>query len=249
MKSYLRALQGLFFPDICPVCNNAKSASGGFMCAACFYDFPLTRYPAKPDNLVVELFWGHIPIVQACSLFWFVHESGYRKMVHALKYYGRWQLGEKLGEWLGREMEEGGLYGSVDVVVPVPLHTLRRLRRGYNQAEYIAQGVAAMLERPVETRAVARSRYNKSQTQSPKEKRWENVEGIFTVRRVERLAGKHILLVDDILTTGATIISCAEAILAAVPDCRISVATLGASKSHLQKTRGKKSDPDNVRIL
>ena len=242
MKSWLRALQDLFFPDICPVCGQPMGESRAPMCTRCIYDFPQTGFAAKPDNPVVELFWGQIPVVQACSFFWYIHESGYRRMIHAIKYGGRWNLGGRLGEWFGAEMERGGLYGGVDVVIPIPLHAFRRLRRGYNQSEYIAEGMARMLCRPVDTTSVVRAKHNKSQTTRPRNERWENVEGIFAVRNPSALEGKHILLVDDVLTTGATIISCAEAIMASAPGCRISVATLAASKSHLQSTRRRARD-------
>jgi len=234
---WLGALRRLFFPDTCPVCGKVKGEGSAFMCADCIYDFPLTGFPGRPDNPVVELFYGQIPIVQGSALFWYVHGSGYRKMIHALKYHGRWGLARSLGEWLGSELEEGGLYGGVDVVIPIPLHGLRRIRRGYNQSEYLAQGIAEKLCRPVDFRSVRRHKYNRSQALRSRKERWANVEGIFSVRHPKRLEGKHILLVDDVLTTGATIVSCAEAILRAAPGCRISVATLAASKSHLQAAR------------
>ena len=115
----------------------------------------------------------------------------------------------------------------------MPLHLLRRLKRGYNQSEYLAEGIGRILERPVDPKAVVRHRYNDSQTRQSKHDRWDNVKGIFRVRHPERLAGKHLLLVDDVFTTGATICACAEAILAAAPDCRISVATLAVSKHEI----------------
>jgi len=229
----------LFFPDTCPVCGKVKGEGSALMCAECIYDFPLTGFSTQPDNPVVELFYGQIPIVQGCALFWYVHQSGYVKMIHALKYYGRWGVARSLGEWLGAELERDGLYGDVDVVVPIPLHSFRRMKRGYNQSEYIALGVAGKLDRPVDFRSVRRHKYNRSQTRRTKSERWENVEGIFSVRYPENLAGKHILLVDDVLTTGATIISCAGQIVRSAPGCRISVATLAASKSHLQAARRK----------
>lgn len=154
-------------------------------------------------------------------------------MVHDFKYRSGWSLATEMGHWYGRELAEAGLYGDVDVVVPVPLHFLKRIKRGYNQSEYIARAIAQTLALPVDTRNVVRRVHNSSQTRRAKSERWENVEGIFAVRHAERLSGRHILLVDDVLTTGATIISCAEAIYRAVPDCRLSIATIAVSKSEL----------------
>ena len=130
-------------------------------------------------------------------------------------------------------MRDGGLYDGVDVLVPVPLHWRKRLRRGYNQSEYLTEGMARSLGCRVDTRSVVRRVHNKSQALSGREHRWENVQGIFGVRHPERLIGKHILLVDDVFTSGFTIASCAEEILRRVPECRLSVATLAVSRSEL----------------
>ena len=126
-----------------------------------------------------------------------------------------------------------GLYDDVEVVVPVPLHLRKRLKRGYNQSEYLAEGIAAELGVGVDRRSVVRRRNNPSQALSRKSDRWANVEGVFGVRHPERLAGRHILLVDDVFTTGATIVSCAETILRSVPGCRISIAALAVSEHEL----------------
>ncbi|MDR0510013.1 MAG: ComF family protein [Rikenellaceae bacterium] len=249
MREWLQSFGQLFFPDVCPACGEAKRVGSGALCMACLYGFPLTGFGSRPDNPVLELFAGQLPVVQASSFFWYIHDSPYRKMIHMLKYYGSWQLARQLGEWMGAELEQGGLYGDVDVVAAVPLHPFRRMKRGYNQSEYIAKGIASKLERPTDFASIVRRKYNKSQATRPREERWENVEGIFAVRRPKRLAGKHILLVDDVLTTGATIVSCAEAILEAVPDCRISIATLSVSKSHLQPQRRRARTLDDFAFM
>ena len=126
----------------------------------------------------------------------------------------------------GHCLADSGLYDTVDRIVPVPLHWRKRLRRGYNQAEYLAEGIARALRAEVDRHSVRRIRNNPAQALHRHAERWDNVEGIFAVRRPERLAGHHLLLVDDVLTTGATLLSCAETILRAAPDCRLSVAVL-----------------------
>ena len=140
-----------------------------------------------------------------------------------------------LGRWYGRYLKQSELYDDVDVVVPVPLHWWRQIRRGYNQSEYIARGIARELGVKVLSHAVVRHRYNQSQTHQSVFRRWANVEGIFRVRRADELRGRHILLVDDDFTTGATIFSLGETILRAVPDVRLSVAVLATTRRSLRQ--------------
>jgi ComF family protein len=195
---------------------------------------PLTGYEEMADNPVARRFWGLVPVRSATAFLWFTDGSGFRRVVHSFKYGGRWSLARDLGQWFGRVLADIDAYAGVDAIVPVPLHFRKVLKRGYNQSEYIARGMSRSMSVPVETRAVVRRINNPSQTTTTTHhERWENVEGIFAVRHPERLAGKHILLVDDVMTTGATIGSCAEAIARAVPDCRISIAVLYASKQGL----------------
>ncbi len=206
----------------------------GFVCVRCQLDMPLTEFELHADNPVATRFWGLVPVVNATALLWFVGEGGFRRVVHGFKYHGLWAVARDMGRWFGRVLGESDLYSGVDLIVPVPLHPLKKLRRGYNQSELIARGMGREMACRVETGAVVRRVNNPSQTlTSGVDERWENVEGIFAVRRPERLAGRHILLVDDVLTTGATIGSCAEAITRAVPSCRISIAVLYASKKGL----------------
>jgi ComF family protein len=209
-------------------------AGTGFLCTACQYEIPLTGYEAMADNPVARRFWGLLPLEGATAFIWYVDESGFRRVVHRFKYSGQWALARDMGRWFGRVLADSDGYAGVDVIVPVPLHFRKVLKRGYNQSEYIARGMSREMGVGVETRAVVRRVNNRSQTLTRgTEERWENVEGIFAVRHPERLKGRHILLVDDVLTTGATIGSCAEAILSAVPSCRVSIAALYASKQGL----------------
>lgn len=226
-------IRDLFFPPVCPVCGRVMGEGAGFICTACQWDMPLTGYENMADNPVAHRFWGLLPLENATAFVWFIHESGFRSLVHRFKYAGSWSLARDMGRWFGRVLSETDAYAGVDVIVPVPLHTRKLLKRGYNQSDYIAEGMSRSMGVAVERRAVVRRVNNRSQTEQSKNERWENVEGIFAVHRPERLAGKHILLVDDVLTTGATIGSCAESIFAAVPDCRVSIACLYASKQGL----------------
>ena len=224
----------LFFPPVCPACGRPMGEGNRTICTRCRGEIPLTDFCRRAENPVVErLRELKVPVVNACSFYFYVAGSNYRRLIHAFKYRGGWKLAIEMGEWFGAEMRNGGLYDSVDVLVPIPLHWRKRLRRGYNQSEYLAEGMARSLGCKVDTHSVARRVHNKSQALSGREHRWENVQGIFEVRHPERLLGKHILLVDDVFTSGFTIASCAGEILRRVPECRLSVATLAVSRSEL----------------
>ena len=190
----------------------------------------MTGYVEMFDNPLCHNFWGQLPIYHASALLFYSHTSKWRGVIHGFKYHGRWRRAIELGEWYGEELRRSGWYSDVDVVLPIPLHPIKCLLRGYNQSEYIAEGISRALGVKMDRSSVVRHRYNRSQTQKSHHERWENVENIFSVRDSKSLCGKHILLVDDVLTTGATVISCGEAILRACPDSRLSVAALAVTE-------------------
>lgn len=229
----LKDIFRLFFPEVCAVCGDVLPDGGDFICTSCRWEIPLTGTWNDRQNPVAEKFYGHLPLENACAFFYFVHESDYRGLIHKFKYQGGWRIAEKIGRWFGAELSASPLYGDIDVVVPVPLHIRRRLKRGYNQSEYLARGIGASMGKEIDVSSVRRTSYNESQTGRNKSERWDNVRGIFSVRERAPIAGKHVLLVDDVLTTGATIISCGETILKAYPGCRLSVATLAVSRNEI----------------
>ena len=227
----LRDIASLILPRTCLACGRVLLENEGCVCLACRYNMPLTDFAKRRDNIVKQLFENMLPVESATAMYWFVADTEWQHLIHNFKYHGRWFFAQKMGEWLGEELRDSGNFEGIDLVIPVPLHYRRRLMRGYNQSEQLALGVGRKMGIKCDFRSVFRRSYNESQTSKSSSERWENVEAIFDVRRAERLRGKHILLVDDVLTTGATIASCAEAIIAACKgDVRISIATLALSR-------------------
>lgn len=172
---------------------------------------------------------------QASSYILFTEGSPWRTLIHRFKYGGKWRLGYDIGKMYGMSLAESALYRDVECVVPIPLHYRKRLHRGYNQSQYIADGIAESMGIEVVADAIRRVRNNPSQALRRAQDRWDNVEGIFKLTKPDKLRNRHILLVDDVLTTGATLVSCIAAIREALPDCRISVATLAVSDKIIRR--------------
>lgn len=233
LSELLRDVAALLFPPRCPVCGEPLERGERTVCTLCRTTAPLTGFWREADNPVVRKFWGLLPVERASAFLYFVHGSGWRRLIHDFKYRGAWRTARDMGVWYGRCLSESGLYDDIELIVPMPLHPLKRCRRGYNQSEYIAEGIASQLGVAVDRRSVRRRRYTQSQAGKSRRERSHNVEGAFAVRRPERLSGRHVLLVDDVLTTGNTLLSCAEEMLRAAPDCRISIAALAVSRREL----------------
>jgi ComF family protein len=215
----------LISPELCEVCNTSLVRGEKIICSDCRIDIPLTRNWNERENSVEQIFWGRIPIVAATSYFFFARGSKYRILLHKLKYSGRADIGVVLGSWFGNELAACDIFLDVDFIVPVPLHPKKQKSRGYNQSEKICTGLSAAMNKPVDTKTLVRSEFTNTQTQKNRMERWHNVSNVFEVKDAEKLKDRHILLVDDVLTTGATLEACCNAIIASV-DCRISIATL-----------------------
>lgn len=226
LSDILGDIRALFYPSVCPVCAEPMEWGEQCVCTLCRTTAPLTGYWRERDNPVARKFWGHLPVEQASAFLFYVHGSRWRRLIHAFKYRGMWRRAYEMGRWYGRCLNESGGYNLIDTVIPLPLHWIKLCLRGYNQSELIARGIAEELGARLDTYSVRRRRNTSSQARTPKRERGRNVEGAFAVRRPERLEGHRVLLVDDVLTTGHTMTSCAEAILRAAPGCRISIAAL-----------------------
>lgn len=216
----------VLFPPSCPICGTSLDSAAQFVCEECRRKAPLTHTADKVANPIVRQLWREMHITHACAFLYFAKSPRYRDAIHAFKYRHKWRYAYQFGEWFGAELKASPIYADIDVVVPIPLHPFKIMERGYNQSEYLARGIAKALGVPCITRAVRRTRHNPSQTSKTAEERKQNVKGIFRVAQPKRLAHKHILLVDDVMTSGATIASCGRTILDNTFDTQLSIATL-----------------------
>ena len=227
-----RAIRTMLGGDSCMICGGYADDTTHHICTQCRLSIPLTRYYLDTDNPIKDRFSSFVPIQRASALYFYDSDPLWREVIHRTKYRGQWRLAYVMGRWYGEVLRDTELYDDVDVIIPIPLHPLKTIKRGYNQSAYIGEGMAREMGVKVDRRSVRRVKNNPSQTTKSGSSRWDNVEQIFRVVEPERLRGKHILIVDDVLTTGATISSCIAAIYAAVPDCRISVVALATPSDH-----------------
>jgi ComF family protein len=192
---------------------------------SCIYHLPRTNYWKEAGNTIEQLFWGKLRIEHACALFFFGKGSRYRNLLHKLKYSEKKEIGVEMGRRLGMELKNAPLYQSIETIIPVPLHPKKQRKRGYNQSEQIARGIAEITGWSIDNKSVTRKLFTATQTRKTRMERWENVAEVFTVTQAEALTGKHVLLVDDVITTGATIEACAQQLLQ-IDKCKVSVAAL-----------------------
>lgn len=225
-----KGITHLFYPHLCEGCSRPMVADEDVLCTACEAMLPETNYHAIPGNDTALRFAGRIPFQHATSLAYFTDEGLLQHLLHGLKYRGRQDTGRYLGRRLGAGLAATTWISGIDAIVPVPLHLSRTQRRGYNQSQVLAEGIATITRKPVISTALARTRNTESQTNKTRQERAENMKAAFAVVDRAAVAGKHILLIDDVLTTGATLEACATALLA-VDGVKISIATIGIAVS------------------
>ncbi len=211
-KPLIESLLHLFFPHNCLGCHTDMIAPGQVLCATCFINLPETNLFEQEDNPLEHSFHGRVNIRHAAAAFYYSKDSLIQQLVYSLKYRGAKEAGEFLGTQLGMRLEQCQRFSDVDLIIPLPLNEKKLRRRGYNQAEIIARAVAEVWPKPVNTTALVRTIFTETQTKKDRQARWQTMEGVFVVADAKALEGKHILLIDDIITTGATIEACAGAI-------------------------------------
>ncbi len=223
----IRDFINLLMPVLCPVCGAVLLKNERIICTGCIYELPRTRYLSYSENPVSRLFWGRIYVENATALFQYQKGSRFQQLIHELKYKDRQDIGREMGRLLGIELE-GSPFTSADIILPVPLHKKKYRQRGYNQCHPIAEGLSESLGVPWHSGHLIRPSVSLTQTSRSRMDRWSNVDGIFEVKDPGKLCGKHIILVDDVVTTGATLDACATALLS-LEKVRVSIVTLAVA--------------------
>lgn len=218
------SLKQLFFPHICKSCYEEIPDQRHYLCARCIADLPFTGFAVQAENPIEKLFFGRASLQFASSLLFFTPASRVQQLIHQIKYKNQKNLAVYLGKMMGLELRFSGKFRDLDMVVPLPLFKSREKQRGYNQAALLAQGVSDVLSLPCSENLVSRIRASSTQTRKSREDRWKNVDGLFAMTGSPPPEG-HILLVDDVITTGATLDACANVLLKS-PGIRVSIMTL-----------------------
>ena len=223
-RNWLYSILNLFYPRICAACGEPLLKDEDTVCLKCRYTLPRTGYELNADNPVAQIFYGRVRFHAVTSCFFFAKSGKVQHIIHQLKYKGNKYAGMFLGEQIGESIKNAPLFQGIDYLIPVPLHPKREKQRGYNQSLVIAIGIHEVTGIPVADKYLVRAVYTTTQTHKTAEERYQNVKDIFEARFADELKGKHVLLIDDVLTTGATLESCAHA-LENIPGITISVAT------------------------
>ena len=260
-------LIGVLLPRTCAVCGRVLSPMERVCCTTCTIEIPLTNYKAQPGNPIERIFWGKIPIVSANAFMHYQPHTAYARIITQLKYNNRPDYGIYIGQLMADDLIDTDFFKNIDCIIPIPLAKSRQKSRGYNQSEYIAKGIQKIVNIPIETSHVIRTKANKKQTQTHKLLRQENVKGIFALSqkciqesqaspldilfpsqvknqkvKSHPLENKHILLIDDIFTTGQTLLSCSQ-VLAKIPGIQISILCAGVAGHQHSGPRLPKEEP------
>lgn len=216
----------LFYPRLCEGCSKPLLRSEKVLCIGCTSYIPRTAYHHIPGNDTASRFAGRVRFQQATTFAYFTPDGLLQHLLHQLKYKDKQEIGVYLGMQFGYDLAETDWAKNIDLILPVPLHPKKEAERGYNQSRLIAEGISEVLHIPVLADGLYRTRHTESQTKKSRAERIENMQEAFGVKHMQRLQQKHVLIVDDVLTTGATLESCALA-LSAVPGVRVSFGTIG----------------------
>ncbi len=230
MKEMISAVADVFLPRTCPVCGQALAADERYLCRKCLMHLPRTRFEEIRFNVMEQLFAGKVPIERASAYFFYEKQSPYAEILHDIKYHNMPHMARWIACRAARHMEASGVWQGIDYLIPVPLHIARLAKRGYNQSDCIAQGISDHTGVPI-CEALQAVKPHSSQTRKGMFDRFVATQGLYAAidEAFQELQGKHVMLIDDVVTTGATLLACAEC-LTPIPGIKISLFTLAAAR-------------------
>ncbi len=220
----LNHIINLFYPQVCPACGNLLMQNEETVCLSCRYLLPKTMYEKNADNPLAQSFWGQVDFHAVTAEFFFSKTGKVQHLLHQLKYQGNKDAGFFLGQQLGESIKDSELFQGIDYIIPIPLHPKKEHLRGYNQSLVISQGVEDKTNIPIMRDCLARKVFTSTQTKKSRDERWENVKDIFEIRNHKMLENKHVLIIDDVLTTGATLLAAGKT-LSQIRNIKMSAAT------------------------
>ena len=224
-KLMLNDFISLIFPQVCASCGNSLYKNEQTICIYCIYHLPKTNFHLDNDNPIAKIFWGRINIHSASAYYGFNKGGKVQHLIHQLKYKGQKEVGFAIGKLYGFELKKSTDFNTIDTIIPVPLHPKKIKKRGYNQSESFAEGLSSSMAVATDFKTLFRAHESETQTKKSRFNRWQNVESIFQLKENKTLEGKHVLLVDDVITTGATLEACAQT-LQQISGIKISIATI-----------------------
>lgn len=225
IKPWINSFTDLLYPRICNACLKPLLMHEKIVCNPCLYRMPETNFHFKKGNPVEELFFGRVDLHSATAFYFFQERSRVQTMIHRLKYKGHPEIGRYIGAVCGEKLMLSPVFNTCDYIIPVPLHPEKKRIRGYNQAEHIAIGLSHAMKGELDVHSLYRRKHTESQTRKSRFERWQNTRQVFGLKSQEKFTDKHILLVDDVVTTGSTLEACAHA-FDGVEDAKVSIVTL-----------------------
>ena len=228
-NKFLNNIISFFYPRLCVGCGDALQQNEDYLCLNCMMHLPETNFHKDADNPLNNIFAGRVRVKEVASLLLYKKGTSTQHILHALKYKGQKELGAYLGEYYGKLLVQEPRFQTIDYIIPIPLHPKKQRKRGYNQSEWIAKGLSKGMGKPYRTDILARAQFTETQTKKSRFSRWENVKEVFVATEADDIKGKHLLICDDVLTTGATMEAAIQQ-LQTIPDVTVSVVTLATAQ-------------------